>query len=44
MCSSIDLLREDYKENKVQENLDAEIFGVVSEEAKEGWDQAGAGG
>ncbi|EXJ63057.1 hypothetical protein A1O7_03502 [Cladophialophora yegresii CBS 114405] len=26
-----------YKDDKVQENMDAEIFGVVSEEAKEGW-------
>ncbi|KIX94214.1 uncharacterized protein Z520_09924 [Fonsecaea multimorphosa CBS 102226] len=26
-----------YKDSKVQENMDAEIFGVVSEEAKEGW-------
>ena len=30
-----------YKDNKVQENLDAEIFGVVGEEAKEGWDEEG---
>jgi broad-specificity NMP kinase len=28
-----------YKDIKVQENMDAEIFGVVSEEAKEGWDE-----
>ncbi|KIW26768.1 uncharacterized protein PV07_06576 [Cladophialophora immunda] len=26
-----------YKDAKVQENMDAEIFGVVTEEAKEGW-------
>lgn len=26
-----------YKDEKVQENMDAEIFGVVSEEAREGW-------
>ncbi|EXJ80273.1 hypothetical protein A1O1_08415 [Capronia coronata CBS 617.96] len=26
-----------YRDEKVQENMDAEIFGVVSEEAKEGW-------
>jgi adenylate kinase len=33
-----------YKENKLQENLDAEIFGVVSEEAREAWgDDAAAG-
>ena len=31
------LMKRGYKEEKVQENLDAEIFGVVSEEAKEGW-------
>ena len=30
-----------YKDNKVQENMDAEIFGVVIEEAKEGWDEEG---
>ncbi|ETI23084.1 hypothetical protein G647_04880 [Cladophialophora carrionii CBS 160.54] len=30
-----------YKDNKVQENMDAEIFGVVSEEAKEGWEEEG---
>lgn len=31
------LMARGYKDNKVQENMDAEIFGVVSEEAKEGW-------
>ncbi|KIV85548.1 hypothetical protein PV11_01230 [Exophiala sideris] len=30
-----------YKDEKVQENIDAEIFGVVTEEAKEAWDQEG---
>lgn len=30
-----------YKDEKVQENMDAEIFGVVSEEAKEAWDEEG---
>ena len=30
-----------YRDNKVQENMDAEIFGVVSEEAKEGWEEEG---
>ncbi|KIW16914.1 hypothetical protein PV08_04104 [Exophiala spinifera] len=30
-----------YKDEKVQENMDAEIFGVVSEEAKEAWDEDG---
>ncbi|KIW71546.1 hypothetical protein PV04_03700 [Phialophora macrospora] len=30
-----------YKDNKVEENMDAEIFGVVSEEAKEGWEEEG---
>ena len=28
-----------YSEEKVQENMDAEIFGVVGEEAREGWDE-----
>ncbi|EXJ86480.1 hypothetical protein A1O3_03431 [Capronia epimyces CBS 606.96] len=26
-----------YKDEKIQENMDAEIFGVVSEEARDGW-------
>jgi broad-specificity NMP kinase len=30
-----------YKDNKVQENMDVEIFGVVSEEAKEAWNEEG---
>jgi len=30
-----------YRDNKVQENMDAEIFGVVSEEAKDGWGEEG---
>jgi broad-specificity NMP kinase len=30
-----------YKDNKIQENMDAEIFGVVAEEAKEGWGEDG---
>ena len=30
-----------YKDEKVQENMDAEIFGVVTEEAKEAWDEEG---
>ena len=30
-----------YPEDKVQENLDAEIFGVIAEEAKEGWKEEG---
>lgn len=30
-----------YKDEKVQENMDAEIFGVVSEEAKEAWNEEG---
>jgi adenylate kinase len=30
-----------YKEEKVQENMDAEIFGVVSEEAREAWEEDG---
>ncbi len=30
-----------YPEAKVQENMDAEIFGVVGEEAKEGWTEEG---
>lgn len=30
-----------YKDEKVQENMDAEIFGVVAEEAKEGWGEDG---
>ena len=30
-----------YPEAKVQENMDAEIFGVVSEEAEEGWGEEG---
>lgn len=29
-----------YKEEKLQENLDAEIFGVVAEEAHDAWDDA----
>lgn len=32
-----------YRDEKVQENMDAEIFGVVSEEAREGWGEAGEG-
>ncbi|OAG43434.1 hypothetical protein AYO21_02371 [Fonsecaea monophora] len=31
------LMARGYKDSKVQENMDAEIFGVVTEEAKEGW-------
>ncbi|OAL33982.1 hypothetical protein AYO20_06817 [Fonsecaea nubica] len=31
------LMARGYKDAKVQENMDAEIFGVVTEEAKEGW-------
>jgi broad-specificity NMP kinase len=30
-----------YKDNKIQDNMDAEIFGVVAEEAKEGWAEDG---
>jgi len=30
-----------YRENKLQENMDAEIFGVVAEEAREGWMEEG---
>jgi broad-specificity NMP kinase len=30
-----------YKDEKVQENMDAEIFGVVAEEAREGWTDDG---
>lgn len=30
-----------YKDEKVQENMDAEIFGVVAEEAREGWTEEG---
>jgi adenylate kinase len=28
-----------YPEKKVQENMDAEIFGVILDEAKEGWEE-----
>ena len=35
------LMKRGYNEEKVQENLDAEIFGVVGEEAKEGWGRGG---
>ena len=28
-----------YSEEKVQENMDAEIFGIVSEEARESWEE-----
>ncbi|EXJ75624.1 uncharacterized protein A1O5_00131 [Cladophialophora psammophila CBS 110553] len=31
------LVARGYRDAKVQENMDAEIFGVVSEEAREGW-------
>ncbi|KIV90928.1 hypothetical protein PV10_05529 [Exophiala mesophila] len=31
-----------YKDAKVQENMDAEIFGVIAEEAKEGWGEDGS--
>jgi len=34
------LSRRGYKDEKVQENMDAEIFGVVSEEAQEDWDES----
>ncbi|KEF61657.1 dTMP kinase [Exophiala aquamarina CBS 119918] len=30
-----------YRDEKVQENMDAEIFGVVTEEAREGWTDEG---
>lgn len=41
-CAETDVLfdrlsRRGYKEEKVQENMDAEIFGVVLDEAKEAW-------
>ena len=32
-------LQRNYDDAKLQENLDAEIFGVLSEEAKEGFDE-----
>ena len=43
-CAETDVLfdrlsKRGYKEEKVQENMDAEIFGVVLEEAKEGWEE-----
>ncbi|KIX10365.1 uncharacterized protein Z518_01447 [Rhinocladiella mackenziei CBS 650.93] len=37
------LVARGYKDEKVQENMDAEIFGIVSEEAKEGWGEAEEG-
>jgi adenylate kinase len=33
------LQKRGYKDEKVQENMDAEIFGVVLDEAQEGWEQ-----
>jgi adenylate kinase len=43
-CAETDVLydrlsKRGYKEDKIQENMDAEIFGVVLEEAKEGWEE-----
>ncbi|KPI41693.1 Adenylate kinase isoenzyme-like protein [Cyphellophora attinorum] len=43
-CAATDVLydrlsKRGYKEEKIQENMDAEIFGVVLEEAKEGWEE-----
>ncbi|ETN40485.1 uncharacterized protein HMPREF1541_04762 [Cyphellophora europaea CBS 101466] len=43
-CEETDVLfdrlsKRGYKEEKVQENMDAEIFGVVGEEAKDAWDE-----
>ena len=35
------LVSRGYKDNKMQENMDAEIFGVVGEEAKEDWQEEG---
>ncbi|OAP56706.1 hypothetical protein AYL99_08818 [Fonsecaea erecta] len=37
------LVARGYKDSKVQENMDAEIFGVVSEEAKDGWGEEDEG-
>lgn len=44
-CAETDVLfdrlqKRGYKDEKVQENMDAEIFGVVLDEAKEAWDEA----
>jgi broad-specificity NMP kinase len=41
-CEETDVLfdrlsKRGYKEEKVQENMDAEIFGVIGEEAREAW-------
>ena len=33
------LSKRGYKEEKVQENMDAEIFNVIGEEAREAWDE-----
>jgi broad-specificity NMP kinase len=43
-CAETDVLydrlsKRGYKKEKIQENMDAEIFGVVLEEAKEGWEE-----
>ncbi|KAJ9500212.1 factor activating pos9 [Exophiala xenobiotica] len=35
------LMSRGYKDEKVQENMDAEIFAVVSEEAREAWSEEG---
>jgi broad-specificity NMP kinase len=34
------LSKRDYKDEKIQENMDAEIFGVIGEEAREAWEEA----
>ena len=33
------MMERGYAEEKVQENLDAEIFGVIAEEAREGFEE-----
>ena len=43
-CPSTEVLHDrltarGYSDEKVQENLDAEIFGVVAEEARESWEE-----
>lgn len=43
-CEETDILfdrlsKRGYKDEKVQENMDAEIFGVIGEEAKEAWEE-----
>lgn len=43
-CEETDVLfdrlsKRGYKEDKIQENMDAEIFGVIGEEAREAWEE-----